>query len=125
MPWGEETGPERFPSGQRGQTVNLLAQPSEVRILPSPPVAQAVGFFLSSLSALSRGHWTPGLIPDPLRKFPAVAGFKGGVISGSLPRVRADSESGCSSMVELQPSKLDAWVRFPSPAPFKYTTIAR
>ncbi len=26
----------RFPSGQRGQTVNLLAQPSEVRILPSP-----------------------------------------------------------------------------------------
>jgi hypothetical protein len=28
---------ERFPSGQRGQTVNLLAMPSEVRILPSPP----------------------------------------------------------------------------------------
>ncbi len=26
----------RFPSGQRGQTVNLLAKPSEVRILPSP-----------------------------------------------------------------------------------------
>ena len=28
---------EGFPSGQRGQTVNLLAQPSEVRILPPPP----------------------------------------------------------------------------------------
>ena len=28
---------ERFPSGQREQTVNLPAQPSEVRILPSPP----------------------------------------------------------------------------------------
>ena len=27
---------EGFPSGQRGQTVNLLAQPSEVRILPPP-----------------------------------------------------------------------------------------
>ena len=27
----------RFPSGQRGQTVNLLAQPSKVRILLSPP----------------------------------------------------------------------------------------
>jgi hypothetical protein len=27
---------ERFPSGQREQTVNLPAQPSEVRILPSP-----------------------------------------------------------------------------------------
>ncbi len=25
---------------------------------------------------------------------------------------------GCSSMVELQPSKLIAWVRFPSPAPY-------
>ena len=24
---------------------------------------------------------------------------------------------GCSSMVEFQPSKLVAWVRFPSPAP--------
>ncbi len=27
----------RFPSGQRGQTVNLMAQPSQVRILLSPP----------------------------------------------------------------------------------------
>jgi hypothetical protein len=26
----------RFPSGQRGQTVNLLAKPSKVRILLSP-----------------------------------------------------------------------------------------
>ncbi len=29
--------PERYRSGQTGQTVNLLAMPSEVRILPSPP----------------------------------------------------------------------------------------
>ena len=27
---------------------------------------------------------------------------------------------GCNSMVEFQPSKLAAWVRFPSPAPLKY-----
>ena len=27
---------------------------------------------------------------------------------------------GCSSMVEHQPSKLDTWVRFPSPALFFY-----
>ena len=27
---------ERYPSGQREQTVNLSAKPSEVRILPSP-----------------------------------------------------------------------------------------
>ena len=31
LKWG------RFPSGQREQTVNLSAKPSEVRILPSPP----------------------------------------------------------------------------------------
>ena len=30
---------ERFPSGQREQTVNLPAMPSKVRILPSPPFA--------------------------------------------------------------------------------------
>jgi hypothetical protein len=29
---------EGFPSGQRDQTVNLTAQPSEVRILPPPPI---------------------------------------------------------------------------------------
>ena len=28
---------EGFPSGQREQTVNLSAEPSEVRILPPPP----------------------------------------------------------------------------------------
>ena len=27
---------------------------------------------------------------------------------------------GCSSMVERQPSKLDMWVRFPSPAPVRW-----
>ncbi len=32
---------EGFPSGQRGQTVNLLAQPSEVQILPPPPQHKA------------------------------------------------------------------------------------
>ena len=35
---GSKTGNlERYPRGQREQTVNLPAQPSEVRILPSPP----------------------------------------------------------------------------------------
>ncbi len=33
----------RFPSGQRDQTVNLTAQPSEVRILPSPPADRHAG----------------------------------------------------------------------------------
>jgi hypothetical protein len=39
----EDLESERFPSGQRGQTVNLLAMPSEVRILPSPPGLPAGG----------------------------------------------------------------------------------
>ncbi len=39
---------ERYRSGQTGQTVNLLAQPSEVRILPSPPIRRAPGSRASS-----------------------------------------------------------------------------
>ena len=34
----------------------------------------------------------------------------------SLVRFRNWAFCGCSSMVEHQPSKLDTWVRFPSPA---------
>ena len=39
-----------FPSGQREQTVNLSAKPSEVRILPPPPILTEsyVGDFGSS-----------------------------------------------------------------------------
>ena len=33
---------ERYPSGQRGETVNLLALPSQVRILPSPPTFSGI-----------------------------------------------------------------------------------
>ena len=36
-----------------------------------------------------------------------------------------DAPGGCSSMVELQPSKLAMWVRFPSPAPGKSVFISR
>jgi hypothetical protein len=44
---------ERFPSGQRGQTVNLLAMPSEVRILPSPPGQPGANLLKHSSSILS------------------------------------------------------------------------
>ena len=40
---------ERFPSGQRGQTVNLLAQPSKVQILLSPLIAAERRLFLNFL----------------------------------------------------------------------------
>ena len=38
-------------------------------------------------------------------------------VEGSIPFASSIYECGCSSMVELQPSKLITWVRFPSPAP--------
>ena len=37
---------------------------------------------------------------------------------GSRVRIPSRALCGCSSMVEHQPSKLDTWVRFPSPALF-------
>ena len=49
---------ERFPSGQRGQTVNLLAMPSEVRILPSPP-GQPAGH------RLNHSLFIPSTLIDP------------------------------------------------------------
>ena len=80
---------EGFPSGQRGQTVNLLAQPSEVRILPPPP----------------RGGWS----------YEAEAKILQTRWGGGSPKKY--ESGGCSSTVEPQPSKLMMWVRFPSPAP--------
>ena len=56
---------EGFPSGQREQTVNLSAMPSEVRILPPPP----------------------SLGPDPIAEAASrgsAAGFAGGVILDRL-----------------------------------------
>ena len=40
-------------------------------------------------------------------------------VAGSIPALGMEISyfiCGCSSMVEHQPSKLDTWVRFPSPA---------
>ena len=42
-------------------------------------------------------------------------------VAGSNPVT--PTVSGCSSMVELQPSKLITWVRFPSPA--LYESVAQ
>ena len=89
-----------FPSGQRGQTVNLMAKPSQVRILfPHHPPS----------SCRPRSPVPPGApvrcqrLSRPLHLRPCGH--------------RARGARGRSSMVERQPSKLNAWVRFPSPAP--------
>ena len=100
----------RFPSGQRGQTVNLMATPSPVRIRLSPPV----GRFSSAISARhgARAHAArtslPAFLGDP----------------GRNPVAARVPQGGRSSMVERQPSKLIAWVRFPSPAPDPHPFIS-
>ena len=45
----------RFPSGQRGRTVNPLAKPSQVRILLSPPVFALAKAWASSGRPVSFG----------------------------------------------------------------------
>ena len=45
---------ERYPSGQREQTVNLPAMPSKVRILPSPPFFAAIAQFAGIAQLVER-----------------------------------------------------------------------
>ncbi len=45
---------EGYPSGQREQTVNLPAQPTEVRILPPPPGIESNGNFKGHPSMLNK-----------------------------------------------------------------------
>ena len=113
---------ERFPSGQREQTVNLPAQPSEVRILPSPPYKLCVAKFskLTHIVCHSSLSGSPG---DSLRReFSDLLGF---LKKGAGPSKRTAGEQtsvtswvkrfvtllgskmcGSSSVVERQPSKL-------------------
>ena len=108
-PWGsvrDRTGlaraAGRFQSGQMGQTVNLVVSPSAVRIRLSPPRFSAAARHRPVAQAAPRSR---------------------GATNSRSPAVRArcgprfDPVGGRSSMVEPQPSKLMAWVRFPSPAP--------
>ena len=41
-----------------------------------------------------------------------------GLEVGNINPSSIKNQCGCSLMVELQPSKLTTWVRFPSPAPY-------
>ncbi len=81
-----------YPSGQRGQTVNLVALPSQVRILLHP---------------CDRG-WNDRDLEVGVRRLsePSRPGL------GTW----SDRHRGCNSMVEYLPSKQATWVRFPSPA---------
>ena len=89
----------RYQSGQMGQTVNLVALPSAVRIRLSPPPRA-----------------TRPRFPRNTRQRASNGAPRASACSSAACCARA-SFGGRSSMVEPQPSKLMAWVRFPSPAP--------
>ena len=58
-----------FPSGQRGQTVNLLATPSKVRILLHPLLYKKSGILLTSYFLLyKKSRGIPRLFLLPLFK---------------------------------------------------------
>ena len=87
----------RFPSGQRGQTVNLMAQPSQVRILLSPPSL--------NLGASEAGDAGPRRTPDGL----TARGVSS--IAGSTPR---DLEPR-SRAAHLHPPQLRLGTALPAP----------
>ena len=103
----------RFPSGQRGRTVNPLAQPSVVRIHPSPP-AMGVESQERQSKVESAKSGRRSNIQSQRRAGGAVLGF---VDFWTLDSRRWTYVGGRSSTAEPRPSKPVMWVRFPSPAP--------
>ena len=97
--------PGGYPSGQRGQTVNLVALPSQVRILLHPCRAER--------SDSARRFLESPAIEEDAAPGTSIAGRTRGREKG---RSRRADHRGCNSMVEYLPSKQVTWVRFPSPA---------
>ena len=88
---------------------------------PSPPTillgySQAVRHQTLTLASPWSESRYPSHICDPLAQVVEQLTFNQWV-EGSSPLRVTIYHRGCSSMVELQPSKLTTWVRFPSSAP--------
>ena len=101
---------ERFPSGQRGQTVNLLAMPSEVRILPSPPDRRGsqsyrpFSLYSSLYSALIESNKSGGI--GCSFSSAKVSVLRNDVwLSGKVCAL-CHMNAGVAQLVERQPSKL-------------------
>ena len=117
-----------FPSGQRGQTVNLMAMPSQVRIL-HPPLTKVMA------TCIRREYWPHCACwrhfvclrrGDPLHtRAPINRVSTFDFISRTCDSGNTEFLGGCSSVVEPQPSKLKTRVRFPSPALPRVVYVAR
>ena len=115
---------EDFPSGQRGQTVNLLALLSVVRIHHPPPkkkyadVAELADALDLGSSAFGVGVRLPSSAPIVRKWLNGRAPPCQGGCCGFESRLSLQI-CGYRISVILQPSKLERWVRFPLPAPKK------
>ena len=69
---------EEFPSGQRGQTVNLLSSTSVVRIHPPPPRRSKVRFAPTLFYALHEKASSARFLAPPLQTATAYAGLRFG-----------------------------------------------
>ena len=99
---------EGWPSGQRQQTVNL---PTNVYAGSNPAPSTSLRCFAATAGKPLRKMRQRRLSAETSVK----AGLKS--IFAATAGKPLTILSGCSSMVELQPSKLAMRVRFPSPAP--------
>jgi hypothetical protein len=95
--YGENRGlesqapPGEYPSGQRMATVNRLAQPSEVRILP-PPFRERPGFQPSRYDRILGRSGRAIVNPKRRVTIPRQACIEAGLQAGDCLRVRSDGD---------------------------------
>ena len=135
---GPGASPPRCPWAARGSTPSRSPEPEGCNARVPACRARAAAARSSRGSTL-----TGGRVPTTIRGSLSAEGYPSGqreqtvnlpahafvgsnptpstspVEREACPSDRTGERGGCSSMVEPQPSKLMAWVRFPSPAPFR------
>ena len=87
----------------------------------NPPPSTTYWPFAPSLDGVDENHRSKMIGSTATRQWrrtlPKAVGNAGSFPVTIRRHLLGESFRGCSSMVELQPSKLTMWVRFPSPAP--------
>ena len=93
------------------------SRPTGFFVRPAPLPASLVSGSVAGLVTAARPSRTP--VPRRTRHLTYIVGPIYKVERSTVWRTRC-TRSGCSSMVERQPSKLHTRVRFPSPAPLTF-----